>query len=201
MRTTGFASLLLRAAGPQARGDRKDRQSQAQSFLEELGDEQLTLQMSLMCVEHVVDDVPRDPSAHAAADILCARIADLAEVRNALDAICLDAADRRMQGMLRSDGPLAEYVRGLHAWTKGVLRAFESVARELCVLAPNWAQFRARLEDARAFYLEDLELLVRREAGALHAPEGDSLGELKAHLEDLFWAASYLAKGLEKRFG
>jgi len=199
VRTTGFAALMLGSLGPIARRDRLG--DEARSFLEELGDEQLTLQMSLLCVEHVVEGVPRDPSAHAAAHSLRARIDDLADLRNALNAVYLDAADPRMCAMLRHDGPLAEYLRGLYAWSKGVLRALEDVARELRVLSPDWAQLRTRLEDARAFYLDDLESAVRREAGALFVEEGDPLGELSAHVEDLFWAASYLAQSLEKRFG
>jgi hypothetical protein len=198
-RTTGFAALMLGSLGPIARRDRTP--DDARSFLEELGDEQLTLQVSLLCVEHMFDRVPRDPSARAAAECIQTRIGDMSELRNALNALYLDAADPRLQAILRKDGPLAEYLRGLYAWTRGVLRAFEDIARDLRTLSPDWATLRARIEDARSFYMHDLELAIQREARALHFHDGEALASFGEHLEDLFWAASYLAKSLENRFG
>jgi hypothetical protein len=178
------------------------------SCLEELAVEQTALTRSLRGASEIIGTIPRDPSAHAAAQSMRDRLADLGELKAALDAVYLDATDPRMHEMLGRDSALTEYLRGLYTWCKGVLRAFEELASGLRVLTPDWALLRARLDDARAFYLDELEGLLHGELARLRlhsngpaSGTGDPLSDLDAHLAELFWAAAYLATSLEKRFG
>jgi hypothetical protein len=201
-RKTGFAPLF---GGPAARRDSSEPRTRA--VVEELSEDQITLTMSLLCVQNMVAEVPRDPSAHAAAQSVKERLADLTELKNALGNVNLDACDPRLAPLFAENAPLNDYLRGLFAWTKAVLRALEELARGLRVLDPDWATLRARLEDASVFYLADLERPIAEQATRLRLriPEindpRDPLADFDEHLIELFWAASYLAKGLEKRFG
>jgi hypothetical protein len=199
---TGFGPLFR---GPAARRDLGESQSRA--VLEEFSEEQITLTMSLLCVQNLVQDVPRDPSAHAAAQSVRERLADLNELRSALAAVNLDGCDARLAPLFAENAPLNDYLRGLFAWTKAVIRALEELATGLRVLEPNWTTLRARLEDAASFYLAHLERPIGEQATRLRvrAPElndpRDPLADFDEHLIQLFWAASYLAKGLVQRFG
>jgi hypothetical protein len=198
---TGFGSLFRGAAA------RREPIETPRSVTSELNDEHLTLSMGLLSAQHVVDDVPRDPSAHAAAQSVRERIADMNELRSALGAVTLDACDPRMAPLLAESAPLTDYMRGLFTWAKAALRALEELARGLRVLDPNWATLRARLEDASVFYLADLERPIAEQATRLRLrlPEIsdplDPLVDFEEHLIQLFWAAQNLSKGLEKRFG
>jgi len=152
-------------------------------------------------------DLPRDPSVHAAAQSMTERMADLAELRSALGAVYLDATDPRMHELLAVDSALSEYLRGLYTWCRGTLRAFFELAEGLRTLNPDWACLRSRLDDARAFYLEELEGQIQIEVARMrvHFPTthsaSDPLAELDAHLTELFWAAGHFGRSLEKRFG
>ena len=200
---TGFAAIASGAIGT----TRRELQPRERSILEELGDEQRALSASLTSTDRIVDGVPRDPSAHAAAQSMRERLGDLGELRTALDAVYLDSTDPRMLEILGRDAALSEYMRGLYAWTKAVFRAFEELAAGLRVLHPDWAVLRQRLEDARAFYLDDLEGQIALDVGRLRmrwpsmGHERDPLSDLDAHLAELFWSAAFLARSLEKRFG
>ncbi len=204
---TGFTGLLRRTVDTALARAANPSQDTTLSFLEELGDEQLTLTVNLLCLEHVVDGIPYDASARAAGQSLRERIQELSELRNALNIIYLDASDPRMALMITGDAPLGDYLRGVYAWTKGVIRTIEDLASGLRTLTTDWSSARLRLQDAREFFLDDLEFAIHKDLARLRlrAPElneaRDPLAELDEHLEELFWAASYLAKGLEKKFG
>ena len=193
---TGFTGLLRRAENPSPDG--------VLAFLRELGDAQLTLTINLLGLEHSVDGLPYDVSVRAAGESLRARLQELTEQRSALDAVYLDASDPRMALLLGADAPLAGYLRGLYAWTAAVTRAIVDLAAGLRALDLDWASTRARIDDARGHHRADLESAIRADLArvALRAPSlGDPLGVLSEHLAELFWAASYLAKGLDKKFG
>jgi hypothetical protein len=192
------------ALGPFARDERCS--GTERTFLEELGDEQLAFHVGLSdlreALARALEALPRDRSTHAAAQAIEARVADLDDLREALNAVYLDAADPRTGSLLRSNGPLADYLRGLYAWNRGVLRALMDLADELRVLSPDWARLRARLEDTHGFYLRDLEPRIRREAKAFGVLcTEDPLADFAMHLDELFWAASCLRTNLDKRFG
>jgi hypothetical protein len=176
-------------------------------MLDDLASEQLTFTMGLLCFESDGEGLPYDPSTRAAAQTLALRLGDLATVRDCLQAFQLDLYDARVSPLLHVDGPVAEYLRGVYAWTKAVIRAFEDLRSELRALSPNWAKLRARLEDASTFYLKDLEPLIRAQAARLRhdAPEmtdpRDPLYEFRAHLDALLTSTATLHDGLVCRFG
>ena len=200
---TGFASIARGQIGP----TRREAQAKAPSFVEQLADEQRGLGEAIKSFDLDAMDLPRDPSVHAAAQSMTERMADLAELRSALGAVYLDATDPRMHELLAVDSALSEYLRGLYTWCRGTLRAFFELAEGLRTLSPDWACLRSRLDDARAFYLEELEGQIQIEVARMrvHFPTtnvaSDPLAELDAHLTELFWAAGHFGRSLEKRFG
>jgi hypothetical protein len=199
---TGF-SVLLR--GPAGR--RESEPPAASDILQELSDAQVALTKALIGAQALVAGIPRDPSAHAAAQSIRERIADLNELRTALAAVNLDACDPRTSVLFTENAPLTEYMRGLYVWVQAVLRALDELASGLRVLAPDWSLLRARLEDSTTFYLTNLEKPIARAATQLRLrlPEindpSDPLSEFDEHLIYLFWASSHLARNLEERFG
>ncbi len=200
---TGFGAIARGQIGPR----RRERQTRAPSCIEDIAREHHALADALRRFDLDAMDLPRDPSAHAAAQSMTERLADLGELRSTLGSVYLDATDPRMQEILQSDSPLSEYLRGIYSWCGGVLRAFDELARGLRTLHPDWSLLRSRLDDARAFYLEELEGQIPLEIARLrvHFPAlsaaRDPLSELDGHLEELFWAAGHFARSLEKRFG
>jgi len=200
---TGFGGIARGQLAP----TRREVQPHLPSCLEDLANEQHALADALRSFDLDAMDLPRDPSVHAAAQSMTERLADLGELRSALGAVYLDATDPRMGEILQLDSPLSEYMRGLYTWCRGVLRAFVELGQGLRALDPDWSLLRSRLDDARAFYLEELEGQIQLEVGRLrlHFPTikaaHDPLAELDAHLAELFWSAAHLGRGLDKRFG
>jgi hypothetical protein len=177
------------------------------AVLEEFGDEQLTMTVNVMCVDHIIDGVPRDPSSHAAAASMRERLDDMCDLRGALNGMYLLATDPRMRDLLGRDAPLTEYLRGLYAWAKAVLRAFEVSGYALRSLSVDWAGLRARIEDAAPFYFAELESEIADAAARMQLvmPEtnhpADPLSELDDRLADVFAAATKLSTSLQERFG
>ncbi len=201
--STGFTALARGQLAP----TRREAQPQLRACVEELATEQQALGEALRAFDLDAMDLPRDPSVHAAAQSMTERLADLGELRSALGAVYLDATDPRMQELVQRDSALSEYLRGLYTWCRGVLRAFVELGQGLRTLHPDWSLLRSRLDDARVFYIEELEGQIQLEVGrmrlhfpTLHAARGP-LSELDAHLAELFWAAGHLGRSLEKRFG
>jgi hypothetical protein len=200
---TGFAAIARGQLAP----TRREQQPHVPSCIEDLASEQHALADALRSFDLDAMDLPRDPSVHAAAQSMTERLADLGELRSALGAVYLDATDPRMHEIVQLDSPLSEYMRGLYTWCRGVLRAFVELGQGLRALHPDWSLLRSRLDDARAFHLEELEGQIQLEIGRLrlHFPTinaaHDPLSELDAHLAELFWAAGHLGRGLDKRFG
>jgi hypothetical protein len=183
------------------------RGAQAQSdFHDEIGTELLTLTMTLETLRGAAAVEPSDPSLRSASASLRARLADVAALRDALEVVHNDMFDARMMVFTKADGPLADYLRGVYAWTKAIARAFKELARELVALAPDWSRFRNRLEDAEGFYLAPLETDIRAELEFLHrylpelADARDPLHHVRVHVEEMFWSASGLRQALEQRF-
>ncbi len=177
------------------------------AVLEELGDEQLTMTVNLMCVDHIIEGVPRDPSSRAAAVSMRERLDDMADLRSALNGMYLMATDPRMRDMLGRDAPLTEYLRGLYAWAKAVLRAFEQSGYAIRSLSVDWSALRARIEDAAPFYFAELENEIVDALARMRivSPEtnhpADPLSDLDDQLADVFMSAGKLARSLEQRFG
>jgi len=176
----------------------------ASTFLDEIGDEQLNMVVSLVCVERVLDHLPHDPSAHAAAQSVRARIADLAHVRDALEDVYASSSNPVFAALFSPDGHLADFMRGVYVWVGVVLRALERVSIELRELQPNWARVREKIDEGSYFYFRELIELVRVDVETLRitAPESaPAIAELDDRLEELFFATGMLRAKLDERFG
>ena len=210
----GLNSPLWHDTGEFQAGSRAPERSPQQPsfFREEVRRDQHTLITAIRRIVAAIEtEMPRDPSTFAATTIVRNRLAEIEAMTIAVSALCAEADNDRMASLVNSDGPLADYVRGLHAWAKAVVRALEELTVDLRTLAPNWGQLRSRLEEAETFYLTAMEPdviaqleQVREEQGLQQMGDGapDPLpARLRAKLAELFLAASALQQGLEQRFG
>ncbi len=181
----------------------------AQDLLDSLCEDQLTLSMSLTCLEEAIGQAPRDPSARAALRTLESRILDLGALRDALAQVMLATVDPRVQRLVVPDAPLAEYLGGIHAWTNAVMRALDQLAVSLRTLQPDWALLRWRIEEAKNFHFDELSGAIRADLQALAiVSNGGSFGAnappvdaLRLAVEQLFAVATQLEGNLDQRFG
>jgi hypothetical protein len=157
---------------------------------------QLDLGLAVACIEDCVSGMPHDPSTLAAADSLRCRVAELGDLRDALEAICDIAADARLLSFFANDSAMGGYVRGVYLFASAAAAALDTIARELRGGSPDWTIARERIDQATSFYFDGLASEVRLEMGRLGV--GD---DARAKVEELFFAAAMFAHGLEKRFG
>jgi hypothetical protein len=157
---------------------------------------QLDLGLSVACIEDCVSGMPHDPSTLAAADSLRCRVAELGDLRDALEAICTVAANPRAALLFSNDGAVGGYVRGVYLFASAAAGALDAVARGLRAGSPEWSLARERIDQATSFYFDGLASEVRLEMTRFNADE-----DVRAKVEELFFAAAMFAHGLEKRFG
>jgi hypothetical protein len=130
---------------------------------------------------------------------LRASIHDVRDLADALADVFPIVFDARLAELAEPESPLADYLRGLYVWTRAVLFA-------IAEWGGGRARGCARLEDAEAFYLAELEPVVDRAALRILAgnrvalPPEDRLARLPASLEVLFAQAAWLAEALRTRF-
>jgi hypothetical protein len=176
----------------------------ARSFLDEVGDEQLNMMVSFVCVERLLDKLPHDPSAHAAAASVRARLGDIASLRDALEDVYLASQNPLFASVFAADGHLADFMRGAYVWAGIVLRALERVSLELRDLSPDWARLREKIDEGGYFYFRELVDLVRAEVEALRFTSPEHLVEVEdfaERIEQMFFAADVLRAKLNERFG
>lgn len=171
----------------------------AEDMLDELCEEQLALSMSLAALDGALVQLPRDASARAAYQSLQGRITDLFHLRDALAQVQISAVDRRFYPLFYPDAPLADYLRGIYAWTNALTRALDDLALRLRNLSPDWALLRWRIEEASNFYFDELVDPIRRSLQRVAAVPGAY--QLEGALETLFGAAGTLEQHLDERFG
>jgi hypothetical protein len=167
----------------------------AMVVLDAMGEAQLQLTLDLFCLESAAGVAPYDPSARAAADTLRVRMQELADLRDALNDVYLEASDARAALLFSPGRPLAAYVRGLYVWACAVTASLTTLASSLRLLTPDWHALRCELESASAWNFDGLVPSAREDVASADAPE------LAERVEELFWAAQLAARGLEKRFG
>ena len=181
-----------------------------QRFLEEIGSSQFTLTMRLYALERYVRADGQTPATEAARTALGLRLSELDHLRDALNELYLEAAAPELSDALAHDGVFTEYLRGVYAWAESVLRALEILNGELRSLSPDWFRMRARITDARDFYLDHLEEEVRGAIEALNRSARASGGstssasiivhDLGNKVEAVIGAARVLLRGVERRF-
>jgi hypothetical protein len=177
----------------------EDQQRQACQVLDALGDDALTLSVNMETVRHALDRVPYDRSTRAAAQTVQRRIEEMDDVASAFFEVLTVCSSPAAAALLANDAPLADYLRGVVAWWRGVLQAFEQLTHELQTLSADWGLLRRRIEGAGAFLLPELvddarADLIPRGLG------GGSTAVLDA-LDVLLASADWLARGLRERFG
>lgn len=170
----------------------------AQYILDELGEEQLALGVGLSGLEQSVAFVPRSPAVHAALVALERRIGCIAALHDALAVVHLAAIDRRVQRLFVADSVLADYLRGLYAWGHAAVRALEQVAMSLRARRRlDWALLRFRLDEAKNFHFDDLDVTIRADLASLPPVAGRE--ELACAVEELFVTARTLEARLDER--
>ena len=153
-----------------------------QRFLEEIGGAQFSLTMRLNELDRVASNSAPNEATEVARAALDLRIAELDHLRDALNDLYLEAAAPEVADALAQDGVFTEYLRGVYAWAEALLRALEVLNVELTALKPDWFRMRSRINDARDFYLANLEDDVR---GAIEALNRGSHPEAKTLIRDL----------------
>jgi len=203
----GASSIRLRANSDPNWDDARrwlESQSQAERFVEHMGEDHLGLSMALHCLEHDTRDMPYDPSTRAAFLTLQKRVRELTNLSRALDTVYDDTSDPRMLLLLGTDEPLHVYLKGLHLFSAEVVAALAQLAAELRVLQPDWGALRHRLDEARDWHFESLTEEIREDLARLPidpTAEHDPLADVAEHLEELFWDAATVCEGLKERFG
>lgn len=178
-------------------------------LLQALGQRQVAFASSLAWTHARVAALPRDPSTRAAAVTLLARLADLGDVRDALNELYCAVA--RRAGIVLSDGkaederllavgsPLAMYLEGVYAWLLGSAEALAIVGDELLRMESDWWLLRLRLDDAKANYPEALAPAVRSALWAL--PDEAARTDLTWAFDELSFSLRMLEANLAQRFG
>lgn len=180
----------------------------ARELLDELCEDQLTMSVNLARLDESVTAAPRDEAVRVALRTLEARVADLAALRDALANVQVASIDPRLQQIFLPDSPLAEYLRGIYAWTHAVIRALDDLAGSMRA-QPDWALLRWRLDEAKNLHFDELHEPIRADVLALtFVANGGSFGaerppveELQYAVERLIATAGALEVHLDERFG
>src|SRR5690606_34225328 len=99
----------------------------AQAVLDELGEDQIALGMRLAGLEHASRERAEGDPRTSARDLLRELLPDLAGVVGALAELQRAAVSRHVQRAFLPDAPLADYARGVYAWTHAVVRALDAL--------------------------------------------------------------------------
>jgi hypothetical protein len=175
---------------------------EAQDLLDELAEDQLTLSLSLARLSADPERRPQDPSIQAAFTTLEDRARDLTGVCDALAILHIKTVARSVHRAFMPDAPLAEYLRGIYAWTHAVVRALDELSIELLHQEPDWNSYRWRIEEAQNFHFDELEESIDEDLATLFE-EGDEevVAELAASFDELLDRARVLEENLNQRFG
>jgi hypothetical protein len=177
----------------------EDERAQTCQLLDALGEDALTLSVNMETLHHALDQVGYDRSAQAAAATVRARLDEMEDLEDAFLDVLSVCSSPLAAPLLANDAPLADYLRGVIAWWKGILQAFEQLASELRSLSADWATLRRRLDDASTFLLPELVDDAREDL--ILAPSTRETVTLLDGLDVLFATAEWLARGLHEPFG
>lgn len=165
-------------------------------------------------VARVIAARPRDPSSRAALRALATKLANVVVLYEAATAVTAALAETSAHGLLVDDAPLGVYLRGIHAWMLGSLRAMESVAMAIRagagvetrsdgrvhagVAAGPGAEAQAGPAEAQALELARLEPSIREGIALLASVDGarTAAAELGSVTGRLFAAAATLRQSL-----
>lgn len=202
----------------------------AQVVLDEIEEDSLTLSVSLDSVSAALDGLrtPLRPAptldvldrgsevtrtgvflnrTSALIDAIDGRVKGLGVLGGAIDRVADLATDPRLYRLFVPNAPLADYLRGLHAWSHAVIRALEQLVVGIGERAPDWGLYRWRIEEAKNFHFDELDgdidedltalaLLAVEEGGDGRVP----IGPLSVAIDDLLQVARELESRLDERF-
>jgi hypothetical protein len=164
------------------------------AVLDDLCEDQMSMTMSLSCLERLASEAP--PVAQPP---LRERIDRLGELRDRLAALNACAVDRNVHVAFAPDAPLADYLRGAYAWGHAVVRALDDLAARLCRRRPDWAAYRWRIEEAKNFHFDELRPQIRADIAALAVVSRGPV-VIRDAVEAVFAAADALQETLDRRF-
>ena len=137
-----------------------------------------------------------DVSASAAQTSLRRRVGSLSLLCTALDAVASYAEEPTFEPLFANEGLLAPYLAGVYLWAGDVTDTLGVLARDLNILAPNWAAFRERLGDVA--WIHDMAVAEgRRLDGVIDLVPAD----LHNALDELLIAVITLRHKLDEPFG
>lgn len=146
----------------------------AQDVLDELREDLVVLTEMLVALESASPHCRASKAAPSGFDSVAACLHDIRSVRDALAGFELATESPSAHSSFRSDTPLADYVRGVHAWLQLVVRIVGALDKDLSVGEPNWRRYRQHIERANNFHFLELEHDIRGNIRAL-GPEGVAL--------------------------
>jgi hypothetical protein len=165
----------------------------ASPVLDALNEKLLNFTMDLVCLETAVAEAA---TGTPEARWLERRGVALSLTRDALAATLAAADHPSVAPLCANDAPLAAYLQGLFLYTDAVTSALVRFASEVAGGGGAWGPLRERVSQATHWYFDGLPREVRSEALDSGVP-ADALDTI----DDLFFAACFLAEGLEERAG
>jgi len=151
----------------------------------------------------LAENNPGHVFADAALELVRARVNELRDIEEALEALHAVASDPRVEALLAPDRPLSAFLKGLYVFCEVVVEAFSDVALAAPEMRIDWVSLKAKVVEASHFYFEALVPAIRDEvkqvpidAWNVHEP----LRTFSEDLEELFFVAGYMNKSLAKVF-
>jgi hypothetical protein len=160
-------------------------------LLDGLNEKLMNFTMDLVCLETAIADAA---NGSAEARWLERRGVALSLTRDALNAMLAAGDDAAAAALFGRDGALAPYLQGLFLYCDAVTGAMVRFATGVARGEVAWAPMRDRVSQATHWYFDGLPREVRSEALCA----GLSPSALDT-LDDLFFAACFLAEGLDEK--
>jgi hypothetical protein len=177
---------------------------EAERLVEALGDEQLSLMVDIVCLEHDLDELEEAAPERSALGALRRSVSDLVDVRAALSDVVDDTALPTVLPLMTLRSPLAVYLKGLFVACDRIVVTLSDVACKL-LNSPNidWHETRARLGEAEVTVFDGLTAEIRGDLAALAFAEPSTqraLERFAAKVDQLLWAVWYMRERLAHRF-
>lgn len=151
-----------------------------------LANDQLNFTVNLLHLARLLQAEPVGLLTVAASRKIAARLGDLEDVREAIDAV-LAVRDARLERMLGSGAALSAYLKGLYLYVEGIVETLEEALSGLASI--DGAALRFRLAAASQFYFDGLMHAIRFDLAQSDGREG---AEARGATEELFFAATFL---------
>lgn len=179
-------------------------EADAESFFDVLANDHLNLTVNLLHLRRIAAEEPEHALARAASQIVHSRAQNLSDVQSALEAIVDLAHDPRMLNLLAKGRALPVYMKGIYLWCEAIIDAFEELVTAARQRDLDWSSLRWRLLESSHFYFDGLADPIREDLHELCLDESnpdEPLRNLREHIEELFWTASWMHKSFATGLG